>query len=218
MSFYNYLDLVGTCLRDTPVSYWTSVLRQPDDVVPAQAGPLRGLATSPRAASSPPPTTSRTSLGSPTASSAAASSVSGFPFRVFTNSRTIEVEDVIVATGAVAKRLPFIDSDEGHDDYWNRRISACIVCDGASPIFQNKPLAKANDGGENKRAIGGLKVKFVQKHEFGYDKYSNENFFQDLPNPVLEQHYQRNSININTYTVTLINSQLSDKSDVKRPN
>ncbi|XVF56115.1 hypothetical protein PTKIN_Ptkin06aG0091300 [Pterospermum kingtungense] len=25
--------------------------------------------------------------------------------------------------------------------FWNKRISACDVCDGAAPIFRNKPLA-----------------------------------------------------------------------------
>ncbi|KAL2334710.1 hypothetical protein Fmac_015923 [Flemingia macrophylla] len=64
---------------------------------------------------------SRTSLASPTASSAttswnvAASSLNGFPFRVFTNSRTVEVEAIIVATGAVTKRLPFTNFGKGHD-------------------------------------------------------------------------------------------------------
>ncbi|KAL2337564.1 hypothetical protein Fmac_012010 [Flemingia macrophylla] len=76
--------------------------------------------------------TSRTSLASSTASSAATSwnaatsSLSGFPFRVFTNSHTIEAEVVIVATGAVAKRLLFTDFGKGHDgdkDTWEDALS-----------------------------------------------------------------------------------------------
>ncbi|XP_027361161.1 thioredoxin reductase NTRB-like [Abrus precatorius] len=68
------------------------------------------------------------------------------PFRVFTDSRTVEADSVIVATGAVAKRLPFTGSGDGPDGYWNRGISACAVCDGAAPIFRNKPLAVIGGG------------------------------------------------------------------------
>ncbi|XP_045792270.1 thioredoxin reductase 2-like [Trifolium pratense] len=68
------------------------------------------------------------------------------PFRVFTDSRTVEADSVIVATGAVAKRLPFTGSGDGPDGFWNRGISACAVCDGAAPIFRNKPLAVIGGG------------------------------------------------------------------------
>ncbi|XP_019446915.1 PREDICTED: thioredoxin reductase NTRB-like [Lupinus angustifolius] len=64
------------------------------------------------------------------------------PFRVFTDSRIVEAESVIVATGAVAKRLRF----DGSDGFWNRGISACAVCDGAAPIFRNKPLVVIGGG------------------------------------------------------------------------
>jgi len=49
---------------------------------------------------------------------------------------------VILATGASAKRpgLP------GEDKYWQSGISACAVCDGAVPIFRNKPLAVIGGG------------------------------------------------------------------------
>ncbi|KDQ06971.1 hypothetical protein BOTBODRAFT_140561 [Botryobasidium botryosum FD-172 SS1] len=54
-----------------------------------------------------------------------------------------ETADVIIlATGASAKRpgLP------GEDQYWQSGISACAVCDGAVPIFRNKPLAVIGGG------------------------------------------------------------------------
>jgi thioredoxin reductase (NADPH) len=68
------------------------------------------------------------------------------PFRVFTDSRTVEADSVIVATGAVAKRLPFTGSGDGPGGFWNKGISACAVCDGAAPIFRNKPLAVIGGG------------------------------------------------------------------------
>lgn len=48
-------------------------------------------------------------------------------------------------TGAVAKRLDFPGSGEV-DGFWNRGISACAVCDGASPIFRGKPIAVIGGG------------------------------------------------------------------------
>ena len=49
---------------------------------------------------------------------------------------------VIIATGASAKRLGL----EGEETYWQSGISACAVCDGAVPIFRNKPLAVIGGG------------------------------------------------------------------------
>jgi len=49
---------------------------------------------------------------------------------------------VIIATGASAKRLGL----RGESAYWQSGISACAVCDGAVPIFRNKPLAVIGGG------------------------------------------------------------------------
>ncbi|KAI0503876.1 hypothetical protein KFK09_014819 [Dendrobium nobile] len=64
------------------------------------------------------------------------------PFRVFSSSTDVEADAVIVATGAVARRLYF----PGADELWNRGISACAVCDGAAPIFRNRPIAVVGGG------------------------------------------------------------------------
>lgn len=64
------------------------------------------------------------------------------PFKIFTESKSVEADSVIVATGAVARRLKF----SGSEEFWNRGISACAVCDGAAPIFRNKPLAVIGGG------------------------------------------------------------------------
>ncbi|EXB95107.1 Thioredoxin reductase 2 [Morus notabilis] len=68
------------------------------------------------------------------------------PFKVFTDSKLVLADSVVVATGAVAKRLSFPGSGEGPGGFWNRGISACAVCDGAAPIFRNKPLAVIGGG------------------------------------------------------------------------
>ena len=49
---------------------------------------------------------------------------------------------IIIATGASAKRLNLA----GESTYWQNGISACAVCDGAVPIFRNKPLAVIGGG------------------------------------------------------------------------
>lgn len=72
--------------------------------------------------------------------------LSGNPFKVMTDERAVLADAVIIATGAVAKRLEFIGSGDGANGYWNRGISACAVCDGAAPIFRNKPLAVIGGG------------------------------------------------------------------------
>ncbi|KAF8544281.1 hypothetical protein BDD12DRAFT_63201 [Trichophaea hybrida] len=49
---------------------------------------------------------------------------------------------VIIATGASARRLGLL----GEETYWQAGISACAVCDGAVPIFRNKPLTVIGGG------------------------------------------------------------------------
>ena len=54
----------------------------------------------------------------------------------------VETHTVIVATGARANYLG-LDSEE---DYKNKGVSACAVCDGALPIYRSKPLAVVGGG------------------------------------------------------------------------
>ena len=58
------------------------------------------------------------------------------PYTVSTASQTRETKTIIIATGATAKRL----DAPGVNDYRNKGISGCAVCDGALPIFRNKVL------------------------------------------------------------------------------
>jgi thioredoxin reductase (NADPH) len=66
------------------------------------------------------------------------------PFEVFPEgaSEPIKAHAVIVSTGATAKRLGI----KGEETYWNKGISACAVCDGALPMFRNKPLVVIGGG------------------------------------------------------------------------
>ncbi|KAH9932774.1 thioredoxin reductase [Epithele typhae] len=72
--------------------------------------------------------------------------LSARPFRYwreFQEDQEPETADVLIlATGASAKRLHL----QGEETYWQSGISACAVCDGAVPIFRNKPLAVIGGG------------------------------------------------------------------------
>lgn len=65
--------------------------------------------------------------------------LSSRPFKYtteFNPDETHTADAVIVATGASARRMGL----PGEAKYWQNGISACAVCDGAVPIFRNKPL------------------------------------------------------------------------------
>jgi len=64
------------------------------------------------------------------------------PFVIKGTETTLKAHSIILATGATAKRLN-IPSEE---QFWSRGISACAICDGASPIFKNKPVAVVGGG------------------------------------------------------------------------
>lgn len=66
------------------------------------------------------------------------------PFKLWTDSQEIEADAVIIATGATAKRLDVPGTLDGQ--LWQRGVSACAVCDGALPVFRNRPLAVIGGG------------------------------------------------------------------------
>ncbi|KAK9361230.1 hypothetical protein V1504DRAFT_98072 [Lipomyces starkeyi] len=72
--------------------------------------------------------------------------LSSRPFKYWTEDNEDQepntADTVIMATGASAKRLHI----PGEETYWQSGISACAVCDGAVPIFRNKPLVVVGGG------------------------------------------------------------------------
>ena len=64
------------------------------------------------------------------------------PFEVEADSGTYLADALIIATGATAKKMDF----PGVEKYWQRGISACAVCDGALPVFRNRPLVVIGGG------------------------------------------------------------------------
>jgi thioredoxin reductase (NADPH) len=60
------------------------------------------------------------------------------PFTVHGSSTEVLAESIIIATGATAKRLEIEGAGDG--EFWQKGVTACAVCDGAAPIFRNRPL------------------------------------------------------------------------------
>ncbi|MFN9695691.1 MAG: FAD-dependent oxidoreductase [Synechococcaceae cyanobacterium] len=64
------------------------------------------------------------------------------PFRIRVDGQQIETHALILATGARANRLDL----PGEERYWSRGISACAICDGATPQFREAQLAVVGGG------------------------------------------------------------------------
>ncbi|KAI5682852.1 hypothetical protein M9H77_04080 [Catharanthus roseus] len=64
------------------------------------------------------------------------------PFTVQSSERKVKCHSLVIATGATAKRLSLPREDE----FWSRGISACAICDGASPLFKGQVLAVVGGG------------------------------------------------------------------------
>ncbi|GER57183.1 thioredoxin reductase [Striga asiatica] len=64
------------------------------------------------------------------------------PFAVQSSESKVKCHSIIYATGATAKRLKLPREDE----FWSRGISACAICDGASPLFKGQVLAVVGGG------------------------------------------------------------------------
>jgi thioredoxin reductase (NADPH) len=64
------------------------------------------------------------------------------PFRITAEGQTIQAHSVILATGASANRLN-LPSEER---FWSHGISACAICDGATPQFRNEAVAVVGGG------------------------------------------------------------------------
>ncbi len=66
----------------------------------------------------------------------------GAPFRLWAGGREVRARAVILCTGAGARFLG-LPSEKA---LLNRGLSACATCDGALPVYRNKPLAVVGGG------------------------------------------------------------------------
>ncbi|MGD0664564.1 MAG: thioredoxin-disulfide reductase [Rhabdochlamydiaceae bacterium] len=61
-----------------------------------------------------------------------------YPFLVESASETFFADALIIATGAQAKRLDVPGTRD--NEFWQKGVTSCAVCDGAAPLFRDKPL------------------------------------------------------------------------------
>lgn len=66
------------------------------------------------------------------------------PFVVNGKKHQFLTDSVIIATGATANRLDIPGTRDG--EFWQKGVTACAVCDGAMPIFRDKPLYVVGGG------------------------------------------------------------------------
>ncbi len=64
------------------------------------------------------------------------------PYTIKADGQTIHTQSLIIATGASANRLGIPNEDQ----FWSKGISACAICDGATPQFRNEELAVVGGG------------------------------------------------------------------------
>ena len=60
------------------------------------------------------------------------------PYKIVGQNHSFETLSLIIATGAMANRLDIPGTRDG--ELWQKGVTACAVCDGAAPIFRNRPL------------------------------------------------------------------------------
>jgi len=82
------------------------------------------------------------------------------PFRYWSDEREGEARALIIATGATAKRDDVPGTRDG--ELWQRGVSACAVCDGALPVFRNKPLFVIG-GGDSAMEEATFLTKFASR-------------------------------------------------------
>jgi thioredoxin reductase (NADPH) len=117
------------------------------------------------------------------------------PFKVRSEAREIQTHGIIIATGATAKRLN-LPSEE---IYWNRGISACAICDGASPLFAGGELIVIG-GGDSAAEEAVYLTKYgshihllVRRDELRASKALQDRV---LNNPKITVHWQTEAIDV----------------------
>jgi thioredoxin reductase (NADPH) len=117
------------------------------------------------------------------------------PFTVRSQEREIKTNSIVIATGATAKRLGLPSEHE----FWSRGISACAICDGATPIFHGAELAVigAGDSAAEESIYltkYGSKVNMLVRT----DKMRASKAMQDrvLSNPKIQVHWNTEAVDI----------------------
>ena len=140
------------------------------------------------------------------------------PFIVRSEEREIRTHSIVIATGATAKRLGL----ESEHQFWSRGISACAICDGATPIFHGAELAVV--GGGDSAAEESIYLTKYGSHVHMLvrgDKMRASKAMQDrvLSNPKITVHWNTLPLDVigegdRMNGVKICNTQTGEESDL----
>ena len=117
------------------------------------------------------------------------------PFVIRSEEREVRAHSVVIATGATAKRLGLPSEQR----LWSKGISACAICDGATPIFKMESLAVI--GGGDSAAEEAVYLTKYGSHVHllvRSDKMRASKAMQDrvLNNPKITVHWNTESVDV----------------------
>lgn len=117
------------------------------------------------------------------------------PFIIRSEEREVKAHSVVIATGATARRLGL----PSENAFWSRGISACAICDGATPIFRSAELAVVG-GGDSAAEEAVYLTKYgshvhllVRRHEMRASKAMQDRV---LRNPKITVHWNTEAIDV----------------------
>lgn len=82
------------------------------------------------------------------------------PYEIIFSDGKILTRSIIIATGATPKRLSI--KGAGDNEFWQKGVSTCAVCDGAAPIFRDKEIFVIG-GGDSAAEEALFLTKFAKK-------------------------------------------------------
>ncbi|BAZ79040.1 thioredoxin-disulfide reductase [Sphaerospermopsis kisseleviana] len=139
------------------------------------------------------------------------------PFTIRSQEREVKAHSLIIATGATAKRLGLPSEHQ----FWSRGISACAICDGATPIFRGAELAVIGAGDSAaEEAIYLTKYGSLVHLLVRSDKMRASKAMQDrvLSNPKIKVHWHTEAVDVigkgNMTGVQVINKQTGEESTI----
>ncbi|KAJ6747503.1 THIOREDOXIN REDUCTASE 1-RELATED-RELATED [Salix koriyanagi] len=143
--------------------------------------------------------------------------VKSSPFTVKSSERKVKCHSIIFATGATARRLKLPREDE----FWSRGISACAICDGASPLFKRQVLAVVG-GGDTATEEALYLTKYARHVHLlvRKDQLRASKAMQDrvINNPNVTVHFNTETLDIVSNTKGQMSGVLIRKSDTGEEN
>jgi thioredoxin reductase (NADPH) len=140
------------------------------------------------------------------------------PFTIRSQEREIKTHSLVIATGATAKRLGLPSEHQ----FWSRGISACAICDGATPIFRGQELVVIGAGDSAaEEAIYLTKYGSLVHLLVRSDKMRASKAMQDrvLNNPKIKVHWHTEAVDVvgkqEMTGVQIINKQTGEENTIQ---